>query len=1342
MAGRTGFYSDIVIYDERNRYYYLWAQKNKPLLDDEIRGMGIGLLDQIRRSIQHTYGNIAAPNSSFSTPFSTANAFKVEESLVDNTKSFIIKGGSTDNPAVLYARGFYIFINNDIEYLNQAYTSGNVDLADETDKSKTITPTAVISPYSTPRIDIVYISLKFAESTAVTGTNTDVYLDTGLKNPVVGTETANRLRAVFDVKVRENWDTTTYPIGSGIFDAGFFTAGITDDNNPTDNEYRIPIAAIYRNASEMTNSSFVDLLNLYNKRIFSLEELTYRLTHGGYSTDNLMDQGLTGFSKQFPNGVIDEGALATGLNQGIDTEAFNSNSITPRIIDNDGNFLMGALMLGGDTGLIAAETGPVDLQEGEFVAKDISARSVYIGYGETGITGMREYTDALNVINKGETGKVTASITNFDGETGSLTMSVKALQSGSVQNFYSVDYMGRVGLNTWTPGWEVPDPIWNVERYNDGLAGATGVNITLDVNDSARIKKNLFVDQDMYVKRDMFGKTWRLPEHVSHETPLMIGFTGIPQATSDTGVTGAVAFALFKRGVAVLGETGLEAYGYTGAQVAYEAYDAEGTRLFTIGDFGYDYDRNVQTLYGTGSRQAFLSNVSLLELPSLGSIQSGDVVTYDLILADSSHVTGAYTAMADDTQGISGLIGDILNNSGFPAGATGANYSRLVDYVYHNIDGTTEMRSDWVYGAAMIEDPYGYTGLSPMQHGRIVLKDLVASPEIDIESIASFTIARLTYPTASISFTPILYYGSGTFGGDFANVKYMKFDLGEGAQGWLFNGDVYFNGNGLLNRVTFSPNAIFRDDIFVYGTIYSDEQVFNFASVQSLYVRNRLTVDKTGQFKEGVSIGEGADATLTSLRGSDSNVNLFVKGKAVSKELILRGDNVDDYEMGKLTFTNLKSNRVYAYIGGTQGSSTDPFGLHIIDDRSVEDEDKFKTFTIDFSDGRGNYSDVSLVLDGDLSTGRYFQTQYLGVGPITEINTDYRFQVEGRALINDVLEVKALRFVGAEAPEGIQDITDPANIATIVEGGEVYQNNQIILREKKFTSTKRIYLNNNNGLGYTPLGGSGAQYYYEEAIQTYYDTGTENNKARWAFDNVSYLESQFDEIVENDDTSPNEIIVEDITISKYKKYRCERIRLATLGTLTTEWSGYRYEPGSTPTTDSVIQQYYFSSPYFRNRDSGITIDWFPENDRFGDDNFVVKIDGTFTDSDPVTPSMFSFKKPICLYIKKSAWWQYYKQDTTDTNYRSFAIFYPYEHVTQTLNINDIVRETSYSGSYTEPNWKISIYPRLTKQSRVTVGNNQDKLYTGEWSMDLVLLPESTGRVANLVGDMAIGYYQS
>jgi len=244
MSGKHGFYSDVIVYDERTRYYYMWAQKNKPILDDEIRNMGIGLLDQVRRGLQHTYGEVAAPNSEYSGFYSTTDAFKVKEgSLYGNQNNFIVTGGaSLDRPAVLYAKGFYIFLTEDIEYRGQAYDTDNINLYTESDKSKTLSPIPAISTPSTDRIDIVYVSLHFNEVSAIEGTDTEVYRDSNLKNPIVGTETANRLRAVFDIKVRENW---TDPIDKNIFDNIEFLGGIdSNDSLPTDTIYNLSLIHI------------------------------------------------------------------------------------------------------------------------------------------------------------------------------------------------------------------------------------------------------------------------------------------------------------------------------------------------------------------------------------------------------------------------------------------------------------------------------------------------------------------------------------------------------------------------------------------------------------------------------------------------------------------------------------------------------------------------------------------------------------------------------------------------------------------------------------------------------------------------------------------------------------------------------------------------------------------------------------------------------------------------------------------------------------------------------------------------------------------------------------------
>jgi hypothetical protein len=1346
MSGKHGFYSDVIVYDERNRYYYLWAQKNKPLLDDEVRNMGIGLLDQVRRGIQHVYGEIASPNSAYYDRYegllSTAESFKVKQAT-DTTKNFVITGGSSlDKPAVLYVKGFYIFLCNDIEYKFQTYPSDNIDLNTENkDDQKTLTPIPSISQPTTDRIDIVYVSLHFNEVAATAGTDQEVYRDSNLKNPIVGTETANRLRAVIDIRVFEGW---TGDVSKDIFNNVNFLGALNgNDNAPTDNTYNVPIAAIYRTAFSDTieDSQIVDLLSLYNKRIFSLEELSFRLTHGGYSPDNLSDKDLSSFLPQFANGIIDEGAFATGLNMGIGTEAFNSKSVTPRVLDSSGKFMMDGLMLGHDTGLITLETGPEQLNPGELIAQQISARQVMIGYGETGITGMREYTDTLSIMHRGVSGSTLVSVTNFEGETGSMTFSAKSIREGSAGNYVAVDYMGRMGLNTDTPGHEPPNPIWNTDRYNDGFRGATGVNTLLEVNGTAGVNDHLFVGKDAYIERDMFGKTWKLPEAVSRETPALIGFTGIPQSS---GISGSAAIVVVKRGIAIMGETGVSAYGYTGGQVAYEAYDVDGTRLFTIGDLGSDYDRDIKSLYGSSVNTAFLSDMSLLVLPGLSYLISGDVVNYSVRLEDSSVVTGSVTVTIDGWGGIEQVRTHILNNVGFPAdpaqGYTGMPYTRVYEYLENHTDGSVTTETGMSYGVQIIEDPFGYTGIGGDQHGRIVFRDLVLGTEpIKLEAIESFTVTRGAQPVVSIPFTRYHYYGSGGYGGDFLTVKFAKLDLGEAADGWLMNGDVYFNGNGLLNRVTFSPNVIFRDDVFIYGTVYADKQIFNFADIQNLYVKNNLRVNRKGYFKEGAAFGDGADVVYETLRATDGDLNLYIKGKGMSNEMVLRGTEIERYIMGTLRFTNLKDPKVSAYIGGEQGSTANPFGLHVIDNRSVADTSKFKTFTFDFSDGRGNYSDVSLVVKGDMSIDRYFQAQYLGVGPIEELNTDYRLQVQGRALINGVLEVEALRFVGAEAPEGNQDIVDPSNISVIgrisvSENGEDYQNNQIILREKKFTSTKRIYLDNSSGLGQP--GVTDPQTYYTSGIASYYaDPSSDSAPARWAFDNVTYLESQFNEI-EVSGTTPDEIIVEDISIQKYKKYRCERIRVASLGSLIMEWSGYKYNPSP---THNALQRYYFTSPYFRNRDGGINIDWFPEGDRFGDDNFIVKVHADLIDSNAASPSIYSIDKAIGLYIPKSSWWQY-ASDVDSLGYKSFALYNPYEKVIADFNTLSFNKQNA-SGEESA-SWKLALYPRLIKQRRVSVGTNLDMIYTGEWSLDLCIVSEGIGKVANLIGKAYIGYYQS
>lgn len=1345
MAAKRGNYSNIIVYDERRRYYYINPQKNKPLLDDEIRDMGIGLLDQVRRAMQSTYGDVAAPYVEYaaSTLHSTVDAFKVRQAT-DNDRNFIVTGGaSLDHPAVLFAKGYYIFLTGDLEYKLQQYPSDTIDIQTQTDKSLTITPIPALTTPTVDRIDVVYVDLHFEEVTAVSGTDVGVYRDTGLKNPVVGTETANRLRAVIDIKVKEGWTST---ITKDIFDDPFFLGEILpNESDPIGDHYKIPIAVIYRDAfSNLINDSqIVDLLSLYNKRAMSLAELSYRVRNGGYTETGLYEAGLSGFQSQYPVGArYDEGAFATGYNKGLGTEALNTNSVTPRILDNDGKFFMRGLMVGHYTGIVAYETGPESLGAGEMIAQDLSVHSLYAGYGETGITGMREYKDSVSVVVRGETGRGGLSVMNMDGVTGSKTMYIRAVHGGEQQNFVTVDYAGRVGLNTDTPGWDKPLGWENTDRYNDGLHGETGVNVVQEINGSLRLSDHVFADGDVYVGRDAYGQSWKIPAALSDRSPALFGFTGIPQGAF-TGIPNSIAAIVFKRGIAVMGDTGILGYGYTGMGAAgqYECFDSDGKRMFTIGDLGDDFNRTVMTLYGTSTRKTFTSDVSLLDVhdgvTSLGPIQAGDQISYDIVLVEGTHITNILTITAlTPSACVEQVRQDILTNSDFPNGYTRSGF----DYIFYETDGTPTLRHDgYAEGVVILSDPFGSAVYGPLDDGKLILKDMPEDPvKVELDEVALFTVTRPLNPTVSIAFTQGAYYGGVGYGGSVANVKFAKLDLGEGADGWLINGDVFFNGNGLANRVTFSPNAMFRNDVFIYGTLFSDQQFFNLARIQNLFVDKNVNISGHAEIDGGLALGVNSWKALQDLLRTYPDLLLYVGGKLLSNSIVVRDTSNAATTLGTIKQTSTREVNVSAQIGGTVDGSGVPYGIHLIDNRSSS-VSPFTEMVIDASDGRGTPRTASLRIKGDLTTENYFSANYLSAGNATP-NASYKFQVNGDALINNTLTVKELRFIGASSPEGTQDIQTPQNITVIGAlpaggKGESVDNNQIILREKKFTSNGVININNAGTLGDLTVG-EGAQDYYQNNIKPNFDNPTEAPNTRWAFDNVSYTEDQFNEIVTN---TGNEILVSNITIAKYQKFSCERITIATLGTLNVQWAGYKFSPSDTSV--SMIQSYYLTSPYFRNSSGGQTIDWFSGSSHSGDDNIVVRVTGDIVDTSVIYPNLYKVDQPLCLYIPKDNWWQYHLDNAT-TGYTSFALFYPYENVISGLNIGSFDRQVvPYPEGVPTPAWKVAVCPRLIQQNRTPTGTNLDKLYTGQWDLDLVILPEGAGRCADLVGKLYVSYVQ-
>jgi hypothetical protein len=1333
MAGTSGSYSNVIIYDENRRYYYLWPQKNRPVLDDEIRSMGVGLLDQVRRSMQSVYGDVAAPHSEYSKPGIAASyeAFKVKEAI-DKTNNFIVKGGtSLDNPAVIYAKGFYIFITGDIEYKNQMVPSESYDLETAVDKSKTQTLIPDLTTPSSDRMDIVYLDLHFEETTAKTGSDNDIYLDTGLKNSIVGTETANRLRAVFDIKVYEGWPTD----GSDDFNYDsfethpFFLGGLVDPSNPVDNHYKVPIAILYRKANDalIDNADIVDLLSLYDKRAFTLQELKHRLSHGGYSQRDVYQKGLTGNDPRFSGAVIDESARATGLNQGIDTEAFNTNSVTPRVVSIEGKYELGSLLIGSETGSITyplPEEDPAEaLNYGELAANEASIKSVNIGY-DRGVTGLREYRDSLRIHAKGITGSHGIYVENVLGETGSYILRAVGLGVTGVEDYTVIDYRGSVGINTMQPGWDGPNSKWNTDRYSEA------VNIALDVNASVRAKKDLYVDGNTYLDGDLISETLRIPGIISEGDQATLGFTGIPQ---QAGLTGSQAALAVKRGVAVQGVDGrFSPQGETGVAGVYESFDIDGNRVFTIGDMGEAYDRVVKTLYGEDLRRSWETDNSFLFLPDgLGEVIAGDTIEYSIVWEDGSRLDDTYIFLQSGYPAIEDLRSRIISQAGLERGPF-----TYTDYFVDEFGVTQEtVKNDgYAYGVQIVNNPFsGSLGID--LHGRIIIKEM-GEINKSIFSVEPMTLTRGAV-SVEITMTESSVFGSIDYGGATQDLKFAKLDIGEAADAWLINGDVFFNGTGKLGRVSFSPNVIFRNNTYFYGLAYADRLIFNYATVNNIRVKNKFVSEQVSEFQNVVAVGPNSlETIIRDVEAGDSNLRVFVNGDTKSRYFTVEGGSSDRVTTGQLWFTNyINKKNIGTYIGGTPGSDTSPFGIHMVDSiGGVEFGKRF--FVVDFSDGSGNYGNVDFTIRGDLEATRHIKSLTLTSGD-AEINPDLALNVGGTARVNGILEVEGIEFIGDNNNDATGGLFTPVNVE-LINDNRVDNNhiNTVINRVKKFTITKKVNLNNQNkldipGLDTETLEGA-AQYYNTMIAPT-------NYRGLWGHDTMSYSEDDIRTITGSDGrTNTREVNVIGQTNAAFQRFKFNRINTATLGTLFIEWNGNTlnsFSGGNEFDTLSVIRDYYLESPYFP---SG-SIKW--DADDHG--NFLVNIQGSLVDNKMEDTSIFTIDKSLCLFINPNAWVQTGVVNASDASHDSYVLYYPIENITEGFNVVDFEKQTSYVSEASFPDesggWRAAVYPRFKSVSTNFVPSSDLQVYTGQWDIDIVVFPTILGRVHNLLGELKLSF---
>lgn len=457
-----GQYSGAVVFDENKRYYILQSQKNRPLTDSEVRELNNNLLNMGRREMASLMGRIASPAEPYSSPAASSgpnNAFKITQAS-NSTNNFTITGGAgVDDPAILYLDGFYLFYKGSFDYNTQNNTLLPGESLQDALRRDNFTQTAIpalTTPGASPRTDVVYVDLSFAEVTGnILGSE---YTDPAIIDPVLGVNSANRLRAVIDIRVYENWSGVT---DDNIYDDPFFDPALENQIQ----HYKCPIAILSRQAGNpaITTGMVTDLITRDDLRVYTPKELTHRLRHGGYTQADV-DAG-----RAIPSD-LDESWGATGKNEGLSTEAYNSDSVTPRVLQDSGKFRMGALAVSGASG--TTDPDARNLLSGEVVGGKVYLNEASIGFTGTSLTDQRGDTGAiLHVNNRGSV--VAAIATRTDAE-GSAVL-VRSGSNGAPS--FQVRGKGWVGINT----------------------GLTGPQRELDVIGDARISTDLEVGQDLAV---------------------------------------------------------------------------------------------------------------------------------------------------------------------------------------------------------------------------------------------------------------------------------------------------------------------------------------------------------------------------------------------------------------------------------------------------------------------------------------------------------------------------------------------------------------------------------------------------------------------------------------------------------------------------------------------------------------------------------------------------------------------------------------------------------------------------------------------------------------------------
>ncbi len=213
-------------FDKTKGYRQLLWQKGKVLLDAELNEQQQIFLDFMKTMLE-TYGDF----------FKTLEAFRVIESVANNTQNFEIEAGET------FTKGVNGFLPADLEYEDQV---GEEDFIRKFFWDADVTVPVLTTPSGSDRDDLVVLTLVIRE--------VDSTQDPNLKDPNLNKETAIRFQTVTGITVKQGFG--TFPDTTG------FEASFAFENGSF--VFRAPIAWLRRldGNADITSAMIVDARNL------------------------------------------------------------------------------------------------------------------------------------------------------------------------------------------------------------------------------------------------------------------------------------------------------------------------------------------------------------------------------------------------------------------------------------------------------------------------------------------------------------------------------------------------------------------------------------------------------------------------------------------------------------------------------------------------------------------------------------------------------------------------------------------------------------------------------------------------------------------------------------------------------------------------------------------------------------------------------------------------------------------------------------------------------------------------------------------------------------------------